>query len=180
MGTIVVWVSLGIVVLVIASLVPIWRSYRHLVVGNRVAVAEGSMLLKTASCPIEYATAGHGFPVLISHGGAGGYDQGLMTARLYIGEGLMAVAPSCFGHLRTPLASDSSATAQADAYAQLLDELGINRAAILGVSGGGPSVSADRMRIGRCLNIQPSQTCLSKITEKPLSIYPICVIPNKT
>lgn len=139
MGTIVVWVSLGIVVLVIASLAPIWRSYRHLVVGNRVAVAEGSMLLKTASGPIEYATAGHGFPVLISHGGAGGYDQGLMTARLYIGEGLMAVAPSRFGHLRTPLASDSSAAAQADAYAQLLDELGINRAAILGVSGGGPS-----------------------------------------
>ena len=107
MGTIVVWVSLGIVVLVIASLVPIWRSYRHLVVGNRVAVAEGSMLLKTASGPIEYATAGHGFPVLISHGGSGGYDQGLMTARLYIGEGLMA-GGSGTPNTVTPTASRSS------------------------------------------------------------------------
>lgn len=139
MGTIVVWTSLGIVVLVIASLALIWRSYRHLVVGNRVSVAEGSMLLKTASGPIEYATAGHGILVLISHGGAGGYDQGLMTARLYIGEGLMAVAPSRFGHLWTPLASDSSAAAQADAYAQLLDELGINRAAHRGLNSQRPT-----------------------------------------
>lgn len=121
------------------GLLRIWAGYRRLVGENRARLAAGSRVVDTASGPIEYATAGDGLPVLVSHGGAGGYDQGLLTAGLYLGEGLMAIAPSRFGHLRTPLAADSSAPAQADAYAALLDELGIKRVAVLGTSGGGPS-----------------------------------------
>jgi pimeloyl-ACP methyl ester carboxylesterase len=46
---------------------------------------------------------------------------------------------SRFGYLRTPVPADASATAQADAHACLLDALNIERAAVLGVSAGGPS-----------------------------------------
>lgn len=113
--------------------------YRREVQTNRSRLTAGSVLQETASGPIEYASVGEGLPVLIAHGGAGGFDQGLLIARGYVGDGLRAIAPSRFGYLRTPLASDSSAAAQADAYAQLLDALNIDRVAILGVSAGGPS-----------------------------------------
>jgi 2-hydroxy-6-oxonona-2,4-dienedioate hydrolase len=49
------------------------------------------------------------------------------------------IAPSRFGYLGTPLPADASAAAQADAHACLLDALNIPRAAVLGVSAGGPS-----------------------------------------
>jgi len=54
-------------------------------------------------------------------------------------SGFRAVAMSRFGYLRTPLPADASPAAQADAHACLLDALGIERAAIVGVSAGAPS-----------------------------------------
>ncbi len=44
------------------------------------------------------------------------------------------IAMSRFGYLRTPLPLDASASAQADAYACLLDALNIRQAAIIGDS----------------------------------------------
>lgn len=113
--------------------------YRAETRANLARLPLGSHVLDTGAGPTEYAVAGEGFPVLVAHGGAGGYDQGLLIAQSYLGEGLRAIAPSRFGYLRTPLAPDSSAPAQADAYAHLLDALGLERAAIVGVSAGGPS-----------------------------------------
>ena len=106
---------------------------------QRARLGRGSEVIETPAGVVEYARAGEGLPVLISHGGAGGYDQGLLTARMFLDDGFQAIAPSRFGHLRTPLARGSCAAAQADAYARLLDALHLERAAILGVSGGGPS-----------------------------------------
>ena len=54
--------------------------------------------------------------------------------------GFRVIAPSRFGYLRTPLPADASAAAQADAHACLLDALGVEARAIVGVSAGGPSV----------------------------------------
>jgi pimeloyl-ACP methyl ester carboxylesterase len=54
-------------------------------------------------------------------------------------RGFRVIAMSRFGYLRTPLPADTSATAQADAHACLLDALGIERAAIIGASAGAPS-----------------------------------------
>lgn len=139
MAKIVIGGAAALVGVVAFGLLWIWRGYRRLAGENRARLAAGSRVVDTASGPIEYAAAGDGFPVLVSHGGAGGYDQGLITAGLYLGDGLMAIAPSRFGHLRTPLAADSSAPAQADAYVSLLDELGIERVVVLATSGGGPS-----------------------------------------
>ena len=49
------------------------------------------------------------------------------------------MAMSRFGYLRTPLPSDASAAAQADAHAALLDQLGVAEAVVLGASAGAPS-----------------------------------------
>src|SRR5439155_8391596 len=82
---------------------------------------------------------GRGRTVLLVHGAGGGYDQLLDMARELAAAGVRVVAPSRFGYLRTPLPADASPAAQADAHACLLDALGIERAAVIGVSAGAPS-----------------------------------------
>jgi pimeloyl-ACP methyl ester carboxylesterase len=105
---------------------------------TRDRLAAGSRLIETRHGPIEYTTWGEGPPVLVVHGAGGGYDQGLAIARAYGGEGFHWVSPSRFGYLRTPLPADASTAAQAEAFADLLDALGIERVAILAMSGGVP------------------------------------------
>jgi pimeloyl-ACP methyl ester carboxylesterase len=56
-----------------------------------------------------------------------------------VGEGFHSIAPSRFGYLGTPLPDGASPATQADAYACLLDALGIEKAAILGTSAGATS-----------------------------------------
>jgi pimeloyl-ACP methyl ester carboxylesterase len=75
----------------------------------------------------------------VVHGIFGGFDQGLVIARGNVGVEFHSVAPSRFGYLRTPLLDDASPAAQADAFACLLDELGIQQAAVMGTSAGGTS-----------------------------------------
>jgi pimeloyl-ACP methyl ester carboxylesterase len=62
-----------------------------------------------------------------------------MIAEPLVDRGFRTISVSRFGYLRTPLPSNATAEAQADALACLLDALGIERAAIVGVSAGGPS-----------------------------------------
>ena len=130
--------ALGVAHVILA--VFIYARYRHDIRAARERVQNlGSRVVETACGPIEYATFGEGHPVLVIHGIFGGFDQGLVTARGQLGEGFRAIVPSRFGYLRTPLPDDASPAAQADAFACLLDALGIEQAAILGVSAGGTS-----------------------------------------
>ena len=88
---------------------------------------------------IEYAVQGKGLPVLLVHGAGGGYDQGLFLGENYVGDGHRFIAPSRFGYIRSSIPENGSPAAQADAYAALLDTLGIERVAVVAVSDGGPS-----------------------------------------
>jgi pimeloyl-ACP methyl ester carboxylesterase len=81
---------------------------------------------------------GQGPAVLLVHGSPGGYDQSRATANLFGSDHFTFIAVSRPGYLRTPL-HQKSPEEQADLYAALLDELGIQKAVIMGVSGGGPS-----------------------------------------
>jgi 2-hydroxy-6-oxonona-2,4-dienedioate hydrolase len=102
--------------------------------------AAAAMVAQTDRGPIEYADAGTGAALLISHGTGGGFDQGMEFGGATLAlRGFYVVAMSRFGYLGTPMPSDASPAAQADAHAALLDALGISRAAILGVSAGAPS-----------------------------------------
>lgn len=91
----------------------------------------------TAAGPVEYAEAGQG-PVLLSvHGSGGGWDYALGMAGVFAVNGFRVIAPSRPGFLGTPLTVGRTYAEQADALAALLDHLKVQRAAVLGFSGGG-------------------------------------------
>ena len=88
---------------------------------------------------IEYAEGGAGPPVLVVHGSGGGFDQGELFAEAVLGDGFHWIAPSRFGYLRSTFREGATFAEQADAYARLLDRLGVERAAVVALSHGGPS-----------------------------------------
>ncbi len=118
---------------------------------------------------IVYGTQGEGPPVLVIHGAGGGFDQALHTAQI-LGEGFQWMAPSRFGYLGTPLPEDASPAAQADAHADLLDALGIERLPIVGLSAGGPSALQFALRY--------PQRCSGLVLVSAVSRAMIDVAPN--
>jgi 2-hydroxy-6-oxonona-2,4-dienedioate hydrolase len=112
----------------------------------RAQAAQGSQLLSTACGPIEVQQAGQGKALLVVHGSGGGHDQGMTWARPLVQHGLQVIAVSRFGYLRTPRPANASPQAQADAHICVLKSLGIERAAVVGVSAGGPSALQTAIR----------------------------------
>jgi pimeloyl-ACP methyl ester carboxylesterase len=107
-------------------------------------ISDGSRIIQTANGTLEYADLGNGYPVLVVHGAGGGYDQGVLLSEIFFGEHaeeLRIIAPSRFGFLHTPLPSANamSFAAQADSFADMLEQLGIEKVAVVGFSAGGPS-----------------------------------------
>jgi len=99
----------------------------------------GSRVADTDCGPIEYARKGDGNPVLVVHGNAGGFDQGLMMANKTIDPEFQVIAVSRFGYLRSPMPPKASVAMQADAFACLLDYLDIRQAAVVAYSAGSAS-----------------------------------------
>lgn len=96
-------------------------------------------VLRTARGDVQLARDGQGPPVLVSHGGPGGFDLGLAWCQHLRDGGCELLAPSRPGYLRTPLQSGRSPESQGDLYAAILDELHIEHVTIVGFSSGGPS-----------------------------------------
>ena len=105
-----------------------------------------SQLIQTSHGQIEYAIHGteRGAGVILCHSTGGGYDQGLVLARLL--NGVQGIAVSRAGYLRTPVTTGPSPAEMADAYATLLDSLNLEKTAILGLSGGGMSAAHFALR----------------------------------
>jgi 2-hydroxy-6-oxonona-2,4-dienedioate hydrolase len=133
-------VFLGIaLVIAVAAIAFVYLSYRRDIGSAYERIATDSRIAQTRCGPIEYASAGEGYPVLVVHGAGGGIDQGMDAAKGLAGAGFRVIAVSRFGYLRTPLPGDASPEAQADAHVCLLDALGLKRAAVIGASAGAPS-----------------------------------------
>ncbi len=115
--------------------------YRHDIdaARRRLADCERRVVRDPRFLGIEYTEWGEGAPMILSHPLFGGFDMMTGFAETYIGAGHRFVAPSRFGYLGSSLPSAAMPADQADAYALLLDVLGIDRAAVFGYSGGGPS-----------------------------------------
>lgn len=88
--------------------------------------------------PVEYAELGAGPAVVALHGAMGGYDQSVILAQTICDPDYRFVAVSRPGYLGTPIKSGRTQQEQGDLVAALLDLLGIDRAGVIAVSGGGP------------------------------------------
>ena len=115
----------------------IWWYRRWLRAQARRASA-GSRIVGTRLGPVEYDLRGTGPTVLHAHGGGVGHAGWFMLGHL-VEAGYRLLTPDRPGYLGTPLADNGSPAAQADLFAAILDGLGIDRVAVVGVSAGGPA-----------------------------------------
>jgi pimeloyl-ACP methyl ester carboxylesterase len=121
-------------------------------------------LFNTRRGPIEYVESGGGAAVLAIHGAMGGYDQGQILVRTIGEPGYRYVSVSRPGYLGTPLMAGRKPEEQADLYAELLDGLGIHQAAIMAISGGGPSTLHFALRHrDRCWGLVLVSTCAGRV-----------------
>ncbi|MCB9760135.1 MAG: alpha/beta hydrolase [Alphaproteobacteria bacterium] len=98
-------------------------------------------VVETARGPVDVTITGEGPAVLVFHGAPGGSDQGELLAPL-AEAGFQVLALSRPGYLDTPLSSGATYAAQGDLAAALLDALGLDQAAAVGLSAGGPAALA--------------------------------------
>lgn len=98
-----------------------------------------SELVATSFGAVEVAVHGAGPAVLVLHGSGGGFDQGEFLADAVLGDAVRRIVPSRFGYLRSSLQPGAGFDEQAQAFAELLDRLGIERVAVVAFSHGGPS-----------------------------------------
>jgi pimeloyl-ACP methyl ester carboxylesterase len=127
-------VTIGCAIAVALAVAVTWSRFAADVRAHRARVRRGRRVVPTALGPIEVAIHGAGPPVLVSHAFGAGFDRA--DAQRLVEAGFQVIAPSRFGYLRSPMPSDPSPEKQADAFAALLDELGIERVAIVGISAG--------------------------------------------
>jgi pimeloyl-ACP methyl ester carboxylesterase len=130
--------ALWLLAVVTVGAIATYLAYARDLRATRERLAAGSQIVATRHGPIEYTSWGQGSAVLVIHGAGGGYDQGAAIARAFGGDGFRWISPSRFGYLRSPLPVDASTTAQAEAFADMLDALNVKRVAILAFSGGVP------------------------------------------
>ena len=129
----------------------IWRRYSTDLRGHRARVSRGSHVVSSRFGQIEFALVGTGPPVLVAHGAGGGFDQALTAARRLTAAGFRVIAPSRFGYLRSSSPEGVTLADQADAYAVVLDALGVDHVAVIGVSVGALSALEFAVRHpGRC------------------------------
>lgn len=122
-----------------------WRLSEALGAAER-RLAGRSAVVDTSFGPLEYAIQGAGQPMMMIHGTGGGFDQGLRFSAALRALGHRVIAPSRFGYLRSAFPADPSSANQADAFAQLLDRLGIARLPVAGGSAGALSAAQFALR----------------------------------
>ncbi|MCA9264432.1 MAG: alpha/beta hydrolase [Planctomycetales bacterium] len=96
-----------------------------------------TQMAETDRGPVEYSDAGDGEPILYFHG-TGGTGNGMMPFEYpLVNDGFRLIMPNRPGYGKTPLAQNRGTRDCATVVAALLDTLGIERAAVMGSSGGG-------------------------------------------
>jgi len=87
---------------------------------------------------VEYAERGQGDPVLVVHGIYHNCVGGLLSVRDLLSD-RRVIAPSRFGYLGSTMPHDATPAVQADAFAALLDALGIHEVDVVALSAGATS-----------------------------------------
>lgn len=88
---------------------------------------------------VEFDMGENNGPVILSvHAGLGGLDQARLVVNWISPNEYTLLCPSRPGYLRTPLESGRTFEQQADLLAGLLDQLGLEKVAVISLSAGGP------------------------------------------
>ena len=136
------WLIFALLILGVLALLTLpYPLFQREISAKRAALLSGSKLFNSSQGPLEYAVEGNGPAVLVIHGAGGGYDQGLWLGRLVLGDAYSFISVSRYGYLRSPIPDGATVQSQADIYRELLDELGVQRVIVLGISAGGPSAT---------------------------------------
>jgi 2-hydroxy-6-oxonona-2,4-dienedioate hydrolase len=144
------WLGIILSATVASLALAIYIAYVRDIAAAKEKISSGSNVINTAQFgPVEYADVGEGAPILAIHGTGGGFDQGLLTAKSFMGDDITdthrVIAPSRFGYLKTPMPTDDndrSPAAQADAHAVMLDALGTKgKVTVIGASAGALSAA---------------------------------------
>lgn len=103
---------------------------------------EKGTIVETKLGPVQIVTKGNGPPVIVLHGGFGGWDQGELVSSNINLHGFKAIIPSRPGYLSTPIFTnplileETTAAEQADLMLALIDALGIPKVSLIGFSAG--------------------------------------------
>ncbi|MGB8385653.1 MAG: alpha/beta hydrolase [Dermatophilaceae bacterium] len=115
------------------------RRYRRELGAARARLAAvDRKVVTTGFGDVEYVERGTGEPVLVSHGIFQSSESVLLFGELFPGRRVIAL--SRFGYLGSNLPPKATPAGQADAYAELLDALGILALDVVGISAGTTSV----------------------------------------
>lgn len=132
-------VIIGIVLLLVAAVAAVLYSlYQPDIAAARALVEGRSKTIETTFGTLEYADEGSGRPLLVIHGAGGGFDQALDESGAWVATHRI-IAPSRFGYLRSSFPKGATSAMQADAFVALLNSLGLDKVAVLGISAGANS-----------------------------------------
>jgi pimeloyl-ACP methyl ester carboxylesterase len=135
-------------------------------------------VVRTARGPIEVADVGSGPAVLVVHGLPGDWRQAVTVAEDLEGEARVLLV-SRPGYGRTPLRSGRTQQEQGELYAALLDALGIDRAVVLGISGGGPSSYAfAAAHPDRCAGLLLACALTPHLMTPPAAMLRLAAVPG--
>jgi 2-hydroxy-6-oxonona-2,4-dienedioate hydrolase len=161
------WVSLAALIIAAAS---VFTVFRWDMADAHARLVGRSQTVETSFGTMEYAVLGEGMPILTIHGAGGGFDQGLDLTSAMTDHGYQLIAPSRFGYLRSALPNNLTTAMQADAYADLLDRLGIGKVVVIGSSAGAWSALQ--------FAIRHPQRCRALVLLAPAGYLPVGTNPN--
>jgi len=133
------WIAAAFAVAAIAAVILVGAAYLSDMRAARERITGRSAVVPTPYGDVEYVLGGEGPDVLVIHGAGGGFDQGELMVEAVLEDRFRWIAPSRFGYLRSTFREGATHDDQAHAYAHLLDHLGVQRVAVVGLSAGGPS-----------------------------------------
>ena len=96
----------------------------------------GAQTVELSYGKMSYIDRGEGETILSVHGIFGGYDQAYDTCKNF-SDDFRILAPSRFGYPGSDIMGGGTPAEQAQAYAELLDRLGIDKVYVLSTSAGG-------------------------------------------
>ena len=126
--------SAAAVLVALGALVARYRSDLRDAVSRLQSVERRTV--RTSAGVVEYAEAGAGPAMLVSHGILHGCDGGLRAVSDIGTEGRRVISPSRFGYLGSDMPPRADSELQADTFAELLDHLDVQQVEAIGISAG--------------------------------------------